>query len=193
MTDTRVAYLICDVCGARLDADTDDRRSRRATATSTPLCGACGLPVPAALEMPTVSNATGCVVSYEKTAALATIVLRGDLDLAHLAELRGALAEACETSSDIILDLDAVTMIDSAGLGLLVRAHQQAKRHGRTVVLVRPCRFVVAVLHTMRLLRIFPIHPDVRTATAWLADGQPSGQSAMAGVFQTGLTGSQPD
>ncbi len=139
------------------------------------------------------SSASGCVVSYEKSASLATVVLRGDLDLAHLAELRGALAEACDTFGDIILDLDAVTMIDSAVLGLLVRAHQQAKRHGGTVVLVRPCRFVVAVLHTMRLLQIFPIHPDVRAATTWLAaEGQLSGRSAVAGGPPDGSAGSQP-
>jgi anti-anti-sigma regulatory factor len=65
-----------------------------------------------------------------------------------------------------VVDLHAVTFIDSAGLGLLVRAHQEAKQHDGTFALAAPSRFVLTVLHTMRLDGVFRTFPDRRAALA---------------------------
>jgi anti-sigma B factor antagonist len=62
-----------------------------------------------------------------------------------------------------------VRLIDSTALGLLVRAHQDAKRYGRFVCLVAPSRFVITVLHTMRLRAVFPDFPDLGQTREWLA------------------------
>lgn len=51
-------------------------------------------------------------------------------------------------------------VIDSAGLGLLVRAYRCTKRCGGGLSLVAPSRFVITVLHTMHLDGMFPIFPD---------------------------------
>uniref|UniRef100_UPI003F49F243 STAS domain-containing protein n=1 Tax=Micromonospora chalcea TaxID=1874 RepID=UPI003F49F243 len=45
----------------------------------------------------------------------------------------------------------------SAGLGLRARAHQDARRDGRRLCLLSPSRFVLTVLHTMRLDGVFTV------------------------------------
>jgi anti-anti-sigma factor len=71
--------------------------------------------------------------------------------------VRRALAEAATVGDRVLVDLAEVEVIDSAGLGLLVRAHQEARRDGRRLCLVAPSRFVRTVLHTMRLDGVFAV------------------------------------
>ncbi|MER7456809.1 STAS domain-containing protein [Micromonospora sp. NPDC126480] len=71
--------------------------------------------------------------------------------------LRIALAQATEQDGRVVVDLSAVEHIDSAGLGLLVRARQEARQRGAELCLYAPSRFVLTVLHTMRLDAAFPV------------------------------------
>ena len=77
--------------------------------------------------------------------------------------VRRALSEALALGPQVLVDLSEVATIDSVGLGLLVRAHQESRHEGRTLCLVAPSRFVLTVLHTMRLEQVFPVFPT-RTA-----------------------------
>ncbi|WP_229073597.1 STAS domain-containing protein [Actinoplanes sp. DH11] len=87
-----------------------------------------------------------------------------DLDRDIAEEIRPVLMSAAGKGRDVLVDLHAVHLIDSAGLGLLVRAHQEAKQHGGRLALVAPSRFVQTVLHTMRLDGVFPLYPDREAA-----------------------------
>lgn len=71
--------------------------------------------------------------------------------------LRTALSEAIEHEGRVVVDLSAVEQIDSTGLGLLVRARQEARQRGAELCLHAPSRFVLTVLHTMRLDTAFPV------------------------------------
>ncbi|MFU8871664.1 STAS domain-containing protein [Micromonospora sp. SL4-19] len=73
--------------------------------------------------------------------------------------VRRALAESLTTDDQVLVDLGEVSTIDSTGLGLLVRAHQEARQDGKVLCLVAPSRFVRTVLHTMRLDTVFPVIP----------------------------------
>lgn len=84
-----------------------------------------------------------------------------ELDAAE--SVRRALSEAVTLGPQVLVDLGEVATIDSVGLGLLVRAHQDARQEGRALCLVAPSRFVLTVLHTMRLEQVFPVFPT-RTA-----------------------------
>ncbi|MEV0430950.1 STAS domain-containing protein [Micromonospora sp. NPDC050495] len=81
----------------------------------------------------------------------------GEVDTAE--SVRRALREAFTLGPQVLVDLGDVATIDSTGLGLLVRAHQDARNEGRTLCLVAPSRFIRTVLHTMRLEQVFPIFP----------------------------------
>ncbi|WP_018219437.1 STAS domain-containing protein [Salinispora pacifica] len=74
--------------------------------------------------------------------------------------LRTALSKATEHGGRVVVDLSAVEQIDSVGLGLLVRARQEARQRGAELCLHAPSRFVLTVLHTMRLDTAFPVVTD---------------------------------
>lgn len=108
-----------------------------------------------------------------------TVALHGDLDLLVQSLLRETLCQACTTHRHVLLDLADVRLIDSTGLGLLVRAHQAVKRKDGKLALVAPSKFVQTVLFTMRLHPVFPIFRDVAAALEWLdglrsASGRPA-------------------
>ncbi|MBY8870456.1 STAS domain-containing protein [Micromonospora sp. PLK6-60] len=80
--------------------------------------------------------------------------------------VRRALAEALDLGDEVLVDLSGVEVIDSAGLGLLVRAHQDARARSARLCLVAPSRFVRTVLHTMRLDGVFPVLEGPARSTA---------------------------
>ncbi|WP_433796945.1 STAS domain-containing protein [Actinoplanes sp. CA-252034] len=94
------------------------------------------------------------------------VMLPADLDQRLADRLRPALLEAAESGRDLVIDMRDAATIDPAGLGLLVRAHRAARQHGATLCLVAPSRFVLTVLHTMRLDGVFPIFADLQAALA---------------------------
>lgn len=84
--------------------------------------------------------------------------------------VRRALAEAIELGDRLLVELAEVDVIDSAALGLLVRAHQEARQRGTSLCLVAPSRFVLTVLHTMRLDGLFPVFESRTAALSGSAD-----------------------
>ncbi|WP_436534653.1 STAS domain-containing protein [Actinoplanes sp. HUAS TT8] len=92
------------------------------------------------------------------------IVPRTDLGAEIVETLRPALGKEIQERRYVVIDLRSAGAIDSAGLGLLVRTHQEAKRHGRFLALVAPSRYVLVVLHTMRLDGVFDIFDDLPAA-----------------------------
>lgn len=75
-------------------------------------------------------------VGSEGSATL--IVVHGELDLASGPELEGELARVREQSPmTLIIDLRRLDFMDSTGLSILVRAHQQAAEDGCEFGLVR--------------------------------------------------------
>lgn len=74
-----------------------------------------------------------------------------------------------EGSTRIVLDLGDVQMINSAGLGALVRVTAQVNsQHGR-IALARPSPFVTGVLENTKLNRYFDVYPTVESAAMELA------------------------
>ncbi|MBB5827054.1 STAS domain-containing protein [Micromonospora carbonacea] len=80
--------------------------------------------------------------------------------------LRAALRDAVEFDGRAVVDLHDMEQIDPAGLGLLVRAHQEARQRGVVLCLAAPSRFVRTVLHTMRLDGLFPTFATRQEALA---------------------------
>ncbi|AGL16425.1 STAS domain-containing protein [Actinoplanes sp. N902-109] len=102
-------------------------------------------------------------------AALVTPLTDLDAELSDL--LRDDLMSAAARHRHVVADLHAVDVVDSAGLGLLVRARQEARRHAATFDLAGPSRFVRTVLHTMRLDGVFRTFPDTAAALRALTAG----------------------
>ena len=109
------------------------------------------------------------VVLDERPDAVVVHVHAG-LDATVAATLRETLTDAVERHPAVIVDLAAVPTLDDVGLGLLGRAHRQARRRDGVVVLAGPSRFVITVLHTMHVDGLFPILEDCEAALDWLRD-----------------------
>jgi anti-anti-sigma factor len=91
----------------------------------------------------------------------AVLFASGEIDLLTAPALREAVLAATRVSDDIVIDLTAVTFIDSTGIGVLVRAG----RSGQNVVaLVGPTLMVRKVLHLTGLDQVFPVFATIEEA-----------------------------
>jgi len=76
-----------------------------------------------------------------------TLVVTGEIDVSVRADFRGQLAAlVAEAPSPGLVDLSAVTFMDSSGLGELVSAKVAADAVGVELILVRPSEPVRRVL-----------------------------------------------
>jgi anti-sigma B factor antagonist len=67
------------------------------------------------------------------------LALFGELDVVSAPELAATLDEVlAQPHARVMLDLNGLRLVDSAGVSVLIRAKQRAEADGRTVVLRRP-------------------------------------------------------
>jgi anti-sigma B factor antagonist len=96
------------------------------------------------------------------------VKLRGKLNLG------ASLDRTNETFKDLVnagesrflLDLQEVPMIDSSGIGLLVRYLTAAKQHGGSLKLLNPSKFALQTLKLVRVLSLFEVFEDQQAAVA---------------------------
>jgi len=67
------------------------------------------------------------------------LVLSGELDMISAPELAGTLDDVlAQPHARVMLDLNGLSFVDSAGVSVLIKAKKAATTHGRTLVLRRP-------------------------------------------------------
>ncbi len=178
--DDNLMTLICDACGetttdtARVlpDAEvvwtlvSDHGWSGSPFATGPHRCPRCSALPPG--TNPLDDRAGGPGADIEPVGDVQVLVDKDGLDPEADDALRTALREAVEVSGTVVVDLAAVRVIDSIGLGLLVRAHREVRDRDARLCLAAPSRFIRTVLHTMRLDGIFPIFDTLDDALTQL-------------------------
>jgi anti-anti-sigma factor len=179
--------LRCDDCGHRVAAGAITREwdtmwslaleagwTGSAQASGVHRCARCsgGLRVPQAGAGDPEARRRDWRAPVQGHGQTAVVRLHGELDVLVSGELRETLGRAGDEYRNLVLDLGDVPLVDSTTVGVLVRAHQAAKAKGGVICLAAPSRFIVAVLHTMRLGTLFPTFPDSRHAVEW-ADTRP--------------------
>ena len=94
------------------------------------------------------------------------VKLRGKLSLGDSVDrLRATLDDLINSGdSHILLDLGEVPMIDSSGIGLLVKSLTSAKQLGGSIRLLNLSKFVVQTLKMIGLLNLFEIFEDQQQA-----------------------------
>jgi anti-sigma B factor antagonist len=92
------------------------------------------------------------------------VVLRGDLDLEGAPSLRDALLPVVDDGARIVVDLQAVEFLDSAGLGILIGGRKRARAAGGDLELICSNRAVLRPIEITGLDRSFTIHPDREVA-----------------------------
>ncbi len=91
----------------------------------------------------------------------ATIVLRGEIDLECSPRVRELLLDLTARAVEVVVDLSAVSLIDSSGVASLLEAFQSAKKRGNRMVLSNVSDAVLRVLQLANLDIVFEISDDV--------------------------------
>jgi anti-sigma B factor antagonist len=94
--------------------------------------------------------------------------LRGKLGLgAPIDKLNATLTDLLNAGdARFLLDLQEVSMIDSSGIGLLVRFLTAAKQHGGSLKLLNPSKFALQTLKLVRVLTLFEVFEDSEQAVS---------------------------
>ena len=91
-----------------------------------------------------------------------TLVMTGEVDLAvtpDLVEL-GTISLDEDSTHELVVDVGAVTFIDSTGIGALVRLQNLAERNGKQFVLANVPSRVAQVIEISGLRQFFLIRTD---------------------------------
>lgn len=101
-------------------------------------------------------------INVRKRSQVQLIQLKGQLRLGDpVDELRRTIDESlAEGDSRFVLNLAEVPMIDSSGIGLLVKSLASAKKNGGNVKLVQPSAFAVKTLKLVGVLNLFEVFED---------------------------------
>jgi anti-sigma B factor antagonist len=93
----------------------------------------------------------------------------GDLDAYTAPGLRTQLHEATDGGADaklVVVDLQRITFIDSAGLGTLVGAHRRMRERGGRLRIVRPPPLVARAFELTGLDEVLELRDDRAQALA---------------------------
>ena len=93
---------------------------------------------------------------------LAAVAPRGEIDITTAPELRAAIGATLDDGATaVVLDLEAVTFMDSSGLSVLVGAHRRLARRGGRLEVVGAGAAIAQTLRLTGLAGVF----DVRDVT----------------------------
>lgn len=106
----------------------------------------------------------GLTVHIEDSAdGTATVALRGELDLSTIPRMERALLEQVTQRPAVLVDLSALTFIDSSGMGVLIQAVRSA--NGTPVhILIGPGSQVERVFRIAGLYEALPVFSDRQRA-----------------------------
>jgi anti-sigma B factor antagonist len=97
----------------------------------------------------------------------ATIQVGGEIDLATSPQLQAVLVDLVDRGlHQLIIDLEQVSFLDCAGIGMLVDARRRVQEQGGSLTLVRPRPFVRQVLALTGMTTVFPIDSSTGEALA---------------------------
>ena len=90
-------------------------------------------------------------------------IVLGEESNALREKVKGLIADG---KKKIVLNMDSITFIDSAGLGTLVAAHHSAKSQGAALRLCHLGSKFQEVLQITKLLTVFDVHDTEAAAVA---------------------------
>jgi anti-sigma B factor antagonist len=105
-------------------------------------------------------------ISVRRLSEVQVIQLRGAIRLGvGVDTFRQAIEDALAAGDTrMVINFAEVPMIDSSGIGILVKAMAAAKQRGGAVKLLTPSKFVVQTLKLIGVLNLFEIFTDENQA-----------------------------
>ncbi len=110
-------------------------------------------------------------IDVRKQSNTNVIRLRGDLKIGQAAEdLRKTLEEFLANNEvRFVINMKDVNMVDSSGIGVLVRCLTTAKQRGGSLKLVNPSKLTLQTLKMVGLLPLFDVYGEESEAVAAFA------------------------
>jgi anti-sigma B factor antagonist len=103
--------------------------------------------------------------SYEDHGTTAVITLSGELTADQADRFRRSCQERFTSGiRDVVINMEHLTLVDSAGLELLLWLREEAAERRGALKLVRPDTTVSKILEVTRLDRRFDVHATVEAA-----------------------------
>lgn len=94
------------------------------------------------------------------------VALKEKVDLHCSPQAREPILACLKKKQNVLVDLSAVTYIDSSGVASLVEGYQEAKNSGVKFGLVGVSKAALQVLQLARLDKVFPIYDSVENLLA---------------------------
>ena len=105
-------------------------------------------------------------IKVEEQPPFKVVRLSGDVDLHTSPKAREAILACLKQKSPLLVELSAVTYMDSSGVASLVEGYQTAKKLGLEFGLVAVAQAAMNVLKLARLDKVFPIHASLAARLA---------------------------
>lgn len=104
----------------------------------------------------------GLDINVRKQSQVQVVRLRGDLKIGDAVDgLRQTMEDLLAGGdTQLVLNIAEVPMIDSSGIGLLVRSLTTAKQRGGSLKLVNPSKLALQTLKIVGLVNLFEIFQD---------------------------------
>jgi anti-sigma B factor antagonist len=105
-------------------------------------------------------------IDVRSRAGVNLIRLRGDLKMGQPVDsLRQAIDETTDGGGyQLVLNLTDVPMVDSSGIGVLVRTLTSVKQRGGSLKLVNPSKFTTQTLKLVGVLNLFEVFSEEEQA-----------------------------
>jgi anti-anti-sigma factor len=98
------------------------------------------------------------ITALKKDPGFALLHLEDDLVAARIPKVRSDLRDLIASGHNrVTLDLSGTQMVDSAGLGLLISAHNSLKKAGGGLTVIHASKDVLELFHTMRIHQHFSV------------------------------------
>ncbi len=110
-------------------------------------------------------------IDVRKQSSAHVIRLRGDLKIGQPADdLRRTLEDLLAANeSQFVVNMQEVNMVDSSGIGVLVRSLTSAKKSGGSLKLVSPSKLTLQTLKMVGLLPLFEVFDEESAAVSTYA------------------------
>jgi len=105
-------------------------------------------------------------INVRRLSEVQIVQIRGALRLGAGVDSFRQMVDDAMAAGDtrLVINFAEVPMMDSSGIGVLVKAMASAKQRGGGVKLVTPSKFVVQTLKLIGVLNLFEIFPDENAA-----------------------------
>ena len=105
-------------------------------------------------------------VNTERNGKVTVVSVAGRIDSVTAATLDEELGKIVNDNKMLVLDLQDVVYLSSAGVRSVVRVSKSAQNSGGGVKLARVPEHVAEVLHTVGVMHVLQAHPSVDEAVA---------------------------